>query len=134
MDQVEKVRVNPGNFADRKSLKGEAYDEARWDEICERIDELLRAAGPRCSEHGVAMRIGTNHGSLSDRIVNRFGDTPAGMVESALEFVADLRGPRLPRHRPLDEGLQPEGDGPGLPAAAWSGSTASTGRTRCTSA
>ena len=87
VDLVEKVRVNPGNFADRKSLKGEAYDESRWDEDLQRVYDLFAPLVDRARERGVALRIGTNHGSLSDRIVHRFGDSPLGMVESALEFV-----------------------------------------------
>ncbi len=94
VDLVEKVRVNPGNFADRKSLKGEAYDDARWDQDVQRLYELFAPLVDRARERGVALRIGTNHGSLSDRIVHRFGDSPLGMVESALEFVriAEDRG------------------------------------------
>ncbi len=94
VDLVEKVRVNPGNFADRKSLKGEAYDDARWEQDVQRLYELFAPLVDRARERGVALRIGTNHGSLSDRIVHRFGDSPLGMVESALEFVriAEDRG------------------------------------------
>lgn len=84
---VEKVRINPGNFADKKTLKEGAYDAARWERDLARLHELFAPLVDRVREHGVAMRIGTNHGSLSDRILHRFGDTPLGMVESALEFV-----------------------------------------------
>lgn len=87
VEHVEKVRVNPGNFADRKSLKGEVYDSSRWAEDVERAYNLFAPLVDRARELGVALRIGTNHGSLSDRIVERFGDSPQGMVESALEFV-----------------------------------------------
>ncbi|MCU0225000.1 MAG: (E)-4-hydroxy-3-methylbut-2-enyl-diphosphate synthase [Acidobacteria bacterium] len=87
VELVEKVRVNPGNFADRKSLKGEPYDDARWDEDLRRVYELFAPLVDRAKARGTALRIGTNHGSLSDRIVHRFGDSPLGMVESALEFV-----------------------------------------------
>jgi len=84
---VEKVRVNPGNYADRKKFETIEYSdlsyEAELDRICERFTPLVKI----CKEHGTAMRIGTNHGSLSDRIMSRYGDTPLGMVESALEFV-----------------------------------------------
>lgn len=94
VEQVEKVRVNPGNFADRKSLKGEPYDDARWEEDVSRAYALFAPLVDRARERGVALRIGTNHGSLSDRMVQRFGDSPLGMVESALEFVrfAEDRG------------------------------------------
>ena len=76
------------------------YTDAEYDAELERIEETLRARWcARCKERGVAMRIGTNHGSLSDRIMNRYGDTPEGMVESALEFVRICRRARLPRPR-----------------------------------
>lgn len=87
VDHVEKVRINPGNFADRKDLDGRPYDQARWARDVERAYDLFAPLVDRARTLGVALRIGTNHGSLSDRIVQRFGDTPAGMVESALEFV-----------------------------------------------
>jgi (E)-4-hydroxy-3-methylbut-2-enyl-diphosphate synthase len=84
---VEKVRINPGNFADKKQFAVVEYDDASYaaelDRIRTRFVPLVRI----CKEYGTAMRIGTNHGSLSDRIVNRYGDSPAGMVESALEFL-----------------------------------------------
>lgn len=84
---VEKVRINPGNYVDKKKFEVIDYDDATYaaelDRIRERFVPLVRI----CKEHGTAMRIGTNHGSLSDRIVNRYGDNPAGMVESALEFL-----------------------------------------------
>ncbi len=94
VELVEKVRVNPGNFADRKSLKGEPYDETRWEEDVARVYGLFAPLVDRARERGVAIRIGTNHGSLSDRMVQRYGDSPLGMVESALEFVriAEDRG------------------------------------------
>ncbi len=96
VEHVEKVRVNPGNFADRKSLSGESYDEARWQQDVERMHQLFAPLVDRAKELGVALRIGTNHGSLSDRIVYRYGDNPEGMVQSALEFVrlAEDRGHR----------------------------------------
>src|SRR5262249_25173938 len=84
---VEKVRVNPGNFADRKHFERREYSDAEYAAELERLDAAFSPLVVRCKELGVAMRIGTNHGSLSDRILNRFGDTPLGMVESALEFV-----------------------------------------------
>ncbi|MBV9659135.1 MAG: (E)-4-hydroxy-3-methylbut-2-enyl-diphosphate synthase [Verrucomicrobia bacterium] len=88
---VEKVRVNPGNYADSKKFKILEYTDAQYaaelDRIRERFSPLVRL----CKERGVAMRIGTNHGSLSDRIMNRYGDTPLGMVESALEFARIAR-------------------------------------------
>jgi len=84
---VEKVRVNPGNYADRKKFKVFSFTDVMYNEELERIREEFSPLVRICKEHGTAMRIGTNHGSLSDRIMNRYGDTPLGMVESALEFV-----------------------------------------------
>ncbi|MBW2267591.1 MAG: (E)-4-hydroxy-3-methylbut-2-enyl-diphosphate synthase [Deltaproteobacteria bacterium] len=86
-EHVEKVRINPGNFADKKKFDVREYTDAEYREEIERVAERFRPLVRRCSELGRAMRIGTNHGSLSDRILNRFGDTPRGMVESALEFL-----------------------------------------------
>ncbi len=83
---VEKVRINPGNYADRKKFDVFEYTDEEYAQELERIREKFLPLVEICKEHGTAMRIGTNHGSLSDRIMNRFGDTPAGMVESALEF------------------------------------------------
>jgi (E)-4-hydroxy-3-methylbut-2-enyl-diphosphate synthase len=95
-EHVEKVRINPGNYADRKHFKKWEYTDAEYAEELERLEEAFRPLVLRCRELGVAMRIGTNHGSLSDRILNRYGDTPLGMVESALEFVriCELHGYR----------------------------------------
>jgi (E)-4-hydroxy-3-methylbut-2-enyl-diphosphate synthase len=87
VEHVEKVRINPGNFADSKRFDAREYTDAEYAEEIERIAERVGPLIRRARELGVAMRIGTNHGSLSDRILNRFGDTPLGMVESALEFV-----------------------------------------------
>jgi len=84
---VEKVRVNPGNYADRKKFKIFQYTDEMYQSELERIRERFTPLVYVCKEYGTAMRIGTNHGSLSDRIMNRYGDTPLGMVESALEFV-----------------------------------------------
>jgi len=84
---VEKVRVNPGNYADRKKFKVFSFTDEMYNEELERLYEQFSPLVKICKEHGTAMRIGTNHGSLSDRIMNRYGDTPLGMVESALEFV-----------------------------------------------
>ena len=86
-DWFEKVRINPGNFADRKKFEVLEYTDAEYQEEIDRIRETFRPIVLRAKENGIAMRIGTNHGSLSDRIMNRFGDTPMGMVESALEFI-----------------------------------------------
>ncbi len=88
---VEKVRVNPGNFADSKKFKVLEYTDAEYAAELERIRERFTPLVRLCQERGVAMRIGTNHGSLSDRIMNRYGDTPLGMVESALEFARIAR-------------------------------------------
>lgn len=87
-EHVEKVRINPGNYADRKRFEIREYSEEQYRDELERVAERFRPLVVRCRELGRAMRIGTNHGSLSDRIMNRFGDTPLGMVESALEFLA----------------------------------------------
>jgi len=88
---VEKVRVNPGNYADKKKFKVFSFTDELYNEELERIYESFSPLVKICKEHGTAMRIGTNHGSLSDRIMNRYGDTPIGMVESALEFVRICR-------------------------------------------
>lgn len=84
---VEKVRVNPGNYADKKRFEHIEYTDATYQEELARIKERFIPLVRICKEHGTAMRIGTNHGSLSDRILSRYGDTPLGMVESALEFL-----------------------------------------------
>jgi (E)-4-hydroxy-3-methylbut-2-enyl-diphosphate synthase len=83
---VEKVRVNPGNFVDKKKFEIREYSDAQYAEELERIRSEFTPLVQRCKDLGRAMRIGTNHGSLSDRIMNRYGDTPLGMCESALEF------------------------------------------------
>ncbi|MFC1553545.1 (E)-4-hydroxy-3-methylbut-2-enyl-diphosphate synthase [candidate division KSB1 bacterium] len=84
---VEKVRINPGNYADRKKFKVIEYSDSEYNNEIERIYERFAPLVKICKENGTAMRIGTNHGSLSDRIMSRYGDTPLGMVESALEFI-----------------------------------------------
>ena len=84
---VEKVRINPGNYADRKRFEYIDYSEAAYAAELERIRAKFLPLVRICKEYGTAMRIGTNHGSLSDRILSRYGDTPVGMVESALEFL-----------------------------------------------
>ena len=83
---VEKVRINPGNFADSKKFHVREYTDAEYTTAIGRIRERFAPLVEICKSRGIAMRIGTNHGSLSDRIMNRHGDTPLGMVESALEF------------------------------------------------
>ncbi len=84
---VEKVRINPGNYADRKKFQIIEYDDESYQKEIDRIRERFTPLVKICKEYGTAMRIGTNHGSLSDRIMSRYGDTPLGMVESALEFL-----------------------------------------------
>ena len=84
---VEKVRINPGNYADRKRFEIREYSEALYQEELERIEARLLTLTGNLKKYGCALRIGVNHGSLCDRILNRYGDTPKGMVESALEFV-----------------------------------------------
>jgi (E)-4-hydroxy-3-methylbut-2-enyl-diphosphate synthase len=88
---VEKVRVNPGNYADRKKFEEIEYTDASYQTELERIRERFLPLVKLCKQHGTAMRIGTNHGSLSDRIMSRYGDTALGMVESALEFLRICR-------------------------------------------
>lgn len=88
---VEKVRVNPGNYADKKKFETIEYSDAGYEEELERINERFLPLIKICKEFGTAMRIGSNHGSLSDRIMSRYGDTPLGMVESAMEFLRICR-------------------------------------------
>lgn len=88
---VEKVRVNPGNYADKKKFEVLEYTDETYLAELERIRERFTPLVLLCKEHGTAMRIGTNHGSLSDRILSRYGDTPRGMVESAMEFLRICR-------------------------------------------
>ncbi|WP_212000622.1 (E)-4-hydroxy-3-methylbut-2-enyl-diphosphate synthase [Chitinophaga sp. HK235] len=84
---VEKVRINPGNYIDKKKFETLEYTDAEYLEEIDRIRERFTPLVNICKEYGTAMRIGTNHGSLSDRIMSRYGDTPMGMVESAMEFL-----------------------------------------------
>ncbi|NLR60005.1 (E)-4-hydroxy-3-methylbut-2-enyl-diphosphate synthase [Chitinophaga polysaccharea] len=84
---VEKVRVNPGNYVDKKKFEQIDYTDSEYQEEIDRIRERFSPLVKICKEYGTAMRIGTNHGSLSDRIMSRYGDTPMGMVESAMEFL-----------------------------------------------
>ena len=84
---VEKVRVNPGNYSDRKKFEIHDYNDETYAEKLDRIRERFIPLIQICKDYGTAMRIGTNHGSLSDRIMSRYGDTPIGMVESAMEFL-----------------------------------------------
>jgi (E)-4-hydroxy-3-methylbut-2-enyl-diphosphate synthase len=84
---VEKVRVNPGNYADKKKFEEIDYTDDSYQAELDRIEEKFTPLVLLCKAHGTAMRIGTNHGSLSDRILSRYGDTPEGMVESAFEFI-----------------------------------------------
>jgi (E)-4-hydroxy-3-methylbut-2-enyl-diphosphate synthase len=84
---VEKVRINPGNYADKKRFEELEYTDASYEAELRRIRQKFTPLVKICKEYGTAMRIGTNHGSLSDRIMSRYGDTPLGMVESALEFL-----------------------------------------------
>ena len=88
---VEKVRVNPGNYVDKKKFEIREYTDEQYEEELQRIREEFAPLVGLCKERNRAIRIGTNHGSLSDRIMNRYGDTPLGMVESALEFARIAR-------------------------------------------
>jgi (E)-4-hydroxy-3-methylbut-2-enyl-diphosphate synthase len=96
VEHVEKVRVNPGNYADKKRFAVRDYSDADYERELQRLHEAFSPLVRRSKELGRSMRIGTNHGSLSDRIMNRYGDTPLGMVESALEFlrIAESHGYR----------------------------------------
>ena len=87
VEYVEKVRINPGNFADTKMFAVREYTDLEYQKELERIHDLFKPLVLRAQELGRSMRIGVNHGSLSDRIMNRYGDTPRGMVESAIEFI-----------------------------------------------
>jgi (E)-4-hydroxy-3-methylbut-2-enyl-diphosphate synthase len=89
---VEKVRINPGNYIDKKKFEHIEYTDAEYTGEIDRIRERFTPLVKICKEYGTAMRIGTNHGSLSDRIMSRYGDTPMGMVESAMEFLRVARG------------------------------------------
>ncbi len=89
---VEKVRINPGNYVDKKKFELLEYTDAEYLEEIDRIRQRFTPLVKICKEYGTAMRIGTNHGSLSDRIMSRYGDTPMGMVESAMEFLRVARG------------------------------------------
>ena len=88
---VEKVRINPGNYVDKKKFEFIEYTDAEYETEIERIRQRFTPLVRICKEYGTAMRIGTNHGSLSDRIMSRYGDTPMGMVESAMEFLRIAR-------------------------------------------
>jgi (E)-4-hydroxy-3-methylbut-2-enyl-diphosphate synthase len=88
---VDKVRINPGNYADSKKFLIREYSDEQYTAELQRIRERFTPLVDLCKERGIAIRIGTNHGSLSDRIMNRYGDTPLGMVESALEFARIAR-------------------------------------------
>lgn len=84
---ADKVRINPGNFADQKNFRVREYTDPEYQAEIDRIDERFTPVVRACQARGISMRLGCNHGSLSDRIMNRFGDTPLGMVEAALEFL-----------------------------------------------
>src|SRR6266480_1967194 len=86
-NHVEKVRVNPGNYADSKIFKVKEYTDSQYQAELQRVEERFTPLVLKLKSLGRSLRIGSNHGSLSDRILNRYGDTPEGMVESALEFV-----------------------------------------------
>ena len=86
-EPFEKVRINPGNYADRKKFEIREYSELQYAEELERIEEVLMPLVKNLKSYQRSLRIGANHGSLSDRIMNRYGDTPEGMVQSALEFL-----------------------------------------------
>ena len=87
LEHVEKVRINPGNFADQKRFQIRSYSEAEYQQELQRIAEVFLPLVDKAKKYKRVLRIGANHGSLSDRIMNRYGDTPLGMVESAMEFI-----------------------------------------------
>jgi (E)-4-hydroxy-3-methylbut-2-enyl-diphosphate synthase len=87
VEHVEKIRVNPGNYADKKKFAVKEYTDGEYEREMQRLHEAFSPLVKRAKTLGRALRVGTNHGSLSDRIMNRYGDTPLGMVESALEFL-----------------------------------------------
>lgn len=91
IEHVEKIRINPGNYADKKKFATRDYTDREYDTELERVERVFTPLVERARVLGVSMRIGTNHGSLSDRVMNRYGDSPEGMVESALEFVRICR-------------------------------------------
>ncbi len=86
-EHVEKIRINPGNYADPKRFAQRSYSDAEYQRELKRVTAAARPLMEKCKQLGRALRIGTNHGSLSDRIMNRYGDTPLGMVESAMEYL-----------------------------------------------
>ena len=88
---VEKVRINPGNFVDSKKFEAREYTDKQYQEELARVEEKILPLISNLKKYGCALRVGTNHGSLSDRVMNRYGDTSKGMVESALEFLRILR-------------------------------------------
>ena len=114
---VEMVRVNPGNYADSKKFAVKEYTDEQYAAELRRIEEKFAPLVLLCKELGRALRIGTNHGSLSDRIMNRFGDTPLGMVESALEFARIAREQRFSQFQVFAQVFQSQGDDRMLPAA-----------------
>lgn len=91
VDHVDKVRINPGNFVDDKKFQVLEYSDQEYNDEIKRLEDAFTPLVLKAKKQGISMRIGTNHGSLSDRILNRYGDTPLGMVESALEFVRICR-------------------------------------------
>ena len=114
---VEKVRINPGNYADSKKFDIREYTDEQYAAELARIRERFAPLVELCKERGIAMRIGTNHGSLSDRIMNRYGDTPLGHGGKRAGIRPHRPRPRLSRVRFLDEIEQSEGHDRSLPAA-----------------
>ena len=114
---VEKVRVNPGNFADSKKFAVKEYTDEQYAAELGRIRERFTPLVEYCQGRGISIRIGTNHGSLSDRIMNRYGDTPLGMVESALEFARIARDHDYHQLIFSMKASNPQGDDRRLPPA-----------------
>ena len=111
---VEKVRVNPGNYADKKKFETIDYTDSSYADELLRIRDKFLPLVNICKEYGTAMRIGTNHGSLSDRILSRYGDTPLGMVESALEFLRICEAENYYNIVIFDESFEHTGNGTGI--------------------
>src|SRR3977135_3356678 len=114
---VDKVRINPGNYADSKKFLIREYSDEQYAAELNRIRERFTPLVDLCKQRGVAMRIGTNHGSLRDRILKKKAATPPGRGGKRPRIRADCAGARLPRVRVLDESEQPEGDDRGVSAS-----------------
>src|SRR5207237_1144995 len=122
---VDKVRINPGNYADSKKFKIFEYTDEQYAAEITRIRQRFAPLVELCKARSIAMRIGTNHGSLSDRIMNRYGDTPLGMVESALEFARIARILEIPVAKALISSVA-AGVSPAIPTGSAADTAATT--------